>query len=150
MKITQNFYYIINYKPLLNYKKEVKNFNKIYCKNFFLFFLLLDFIKKQNSKSIKLSILKKISKSNSFLRAPNKYKKAQIKINLIRYKILFSFKNSYNLDFLKNLKLNNIIYVLNYFFYFFLFFESSFFFLEKKILKITMDYNHINQLFFEL
>jgi len=150
LKVTQNFYYIINYKPLLNYKKEVSNLNKIYCKNFFLFFLLLDYIKTSSNKNIKLSIMKKNVKSYTFLRAPNKYKKAQVKIMLTRYKILFSFVNNYNLTFIKKFNTDQFFYFLNYFFFLFLFFESSFFFLEKKNIKIQFNSPILNKLFFEL
>nr|YP_009512660.1 hypothetical protein [Uronema marinum]AXJ93352.1 hypothetical protein [Uronema marinum] len=149
MKVTQNFYYIINYKPLLNYKKEITNLNTIYCKNFFLFFLLLDFL-KSNNKNVKLSIRKKNNKSYTFLRAPNKYKKAQVKITNVRYKIKFSFTNNYELSNIDILNTQYFFYFLNYFFYLFLFFESSFFFLEKKSINIKFNSNLLNKLFFEL
>lgn len=149
MKVTQNFYYIINYKPLLNYKKEITNLNTIYCKNFFLFFLLLDFL-KSNNKNVKLSIRKKNNKSYTFLRAPNKYKKAQVKITNVRYKIKFSFTNNYELSNISILNTQYFFYFLNYFFYLFLFFESSFFFLEKKSINIKFNSNLLNKLFFEL
>lgn len=152
MKVNQLFSYIINYKPLLNYSKEIKKFNKIYCKNFFLFFLLLDFINKNKNKA-KLSIYKKNYFFTSFLRAPNKYKKAQIKLNLVRYKVAFSFTNLYDIEFIKLNYSNNfapLIYFINYFFYFFLFFESTSFFLEKKKILIKLNPKILTKLLFEL
>ena len=114
MIVNQSFFYIINYKPLINYKKKLKSLNVIYCKNFFLFFLLLDYIKQ--NKVVKLSISKKSYYFNSFLRAPNKYKKAQIKINLVRYKIMLKFFHSYELSKFIKISLNDLVYFLNFFF----------------------------------
>jgi hypothetical protein len=150
LKINHLFCFIINYKPLLDYKKEIKNFNKIYCKNFFLFFLLLNYIKQKQIHNTRLSIYKKNYFSQSFLRAPNKYKKAQIKINLTRYKIVFSMTINYTLNDSLFLNINNLIYFLNYSLSYFLFFESSFFFLEKKKLVLILNNKLQNKFFFEL
>ena len=57
LKITQEIFYLLNYKPLLNYKKDIKNTNLIYCKNFFLFFLLLEkFMNKKDGLIVKSKI----------------------------------------------------------------------------------------------
>lgn len=149
MKINQKLCYVINYKPLLNYKNSLNNFNKIYCKNFFLFFFLLDYLK--NSK-IKTSLFIKKIKSNNytFLRAPNKYKKAQIKVVKIKYKIVFSSEFNYNINLFKKIKFEYLIYFLNFYFNSFFFFESTFFFLEKKIIEIKLNKTLLNNLFLEL
>ena len=149
MKINQKLCYIINYKPLLNYKKNLNNFNKIYCKNFFLFFLLLDYLKKNNLKT-KLNIQKKKTKTYSFLRAPNKYKKAQIKIINIKYKIILINKFNYSFNNISKFNYFNLIYFLNFYFNNFLFFESTFFFLEKKSIELKLNKNYLNNFFFEL
>jgi len=152
LKVTQEIVYLLNYKPLLNFKKELKNINLIYCKNFFLFFLLLEnmFI-LNNKKKMKLTIKKKNKYLTSLLRAPNKYKKAQIKIELIRYEIIFTFSFFYNLDFISNnFNLKYLLYFINFFFNFFLFFESTLFFLKKKKFKVKLNNLTINKNILEL
>ena len=152
MKVTQEIVYLLNYKPLLNFKKELKNISLIYCKNFFLFFLLLEnmFI-LNNKKKMKLTIKKKNKYLTSLLRAPNKYKKAQIKIELIRYEIIFTFSFFYNLDFISNnFNLKYLLYFINFFFNFFLFFESTLFFLKKKKFKVKLNNLTINKNILEL
>lgn len=153
MNITQEINYLLNYKPLLNYKKDVKNNNLIYCKNFFLFFLLLEkFLNNKKNFNIKnkLIITKKNKYLQSFLRAPNRYKKAQVKIELIRYQVTFIFNYYYDISFIKNFNLLFFFYFINFFFYFFLFFESTLFFLKKKRIKIKLNNNYLNNLILEL
>jgi len=130
LKITQEINYILNYKPLLNFKKELNSINFIYCKNFFLFFLLLESLLKLNKKklNIKNNISLIITKNKKFLnksilRAPNKYKKAQIKIELIRYNIIFKINSFYNINQISNINKKFIIYFINFFFYSILFFK---------------------------
>lgn len=139
MKINQEIVYFINYKPLLNFRKEVKNINLIYCKNFFLFFLLIENMIIKNNNNISLSIKKKNKYFKSFLRAPNKYKKAQVKVELVRYEIKFKFYYNYNLNFVQNLNIQNLIYFINFYFNFTLFLESTLFFLKKKKIKILLN-----------
>lgn len=134
MKIIQKFYYIINYRPLVGYKDELFSIGKLYCKNFFLFFLFLDYISKNKKSKVGFRIIKK-KNSYSFLRSPNRNKKSQIKIYFVRYRISFNFVNYYN--FLIGVDLNNFILFLNFIFKFYLFFETSFFFLEKKFLVVS-------------
>lgn len=154
MKITQEINYLLNYKPLLNFKKEIKNINLIYCKNFFLFFLLFETLLKLNKiskKNMSLTIMKdKKYLNKSLLRAPNKYKKAQIKLELIRYKIKFKFNFFYNIFFIRNVNLNFLIYFINFFFYSILFFESTLFFLKKKKVILTFNSKFINKFLLEL
>jgi len=123
--------------------------NKIYCKNFFLFFFILDYLKNLKLKT-KLSIQKKKVNSYSFLRAPNKYKKAQVKIVNIKYKINFTLKSEYSINFKNQFYLDHLIYFLNFYFNSYFFFESTFFFLEKKSLELKLDSKLINTLFLEL
>ena len=153
MKITQEIFYLLNYKPLLNYKKDIKNANLIYCKNFFLFFLLLEkFMNKKDGLIVKSKI--SIKKSNkylqSFLRAPNRYKKAQVKIELIRYQVKFKFSRCYDLTFIKNFNTLYFLYFINFFLSSFLFIESTLFFLKKNKIKVELRSNYYNNLIFEL
>lgn len=154
MKITQKIDYLLNYKPLLNYKKDVKNSNLIYCKNFFLFFLLLEkfFDNKDNNTyfNSSLTIKKKNKYLQTFLRAPNRYKKAQVKIELVRYQVTFNFTYYYDLSFILNFNLLHLLYFINFFLYLFTFFESTLFFLRKKKITLKLDsvycLNHILEL----
>lgn len=148
MLIKQNIIYTLNFKPLLNHKKELINSNsQIYCKNFFLFFLLLNKILNREginlNKKIKVSLFKtKRLKAKSTLRAPNKYKKGQINLNLLRYTIVFKFNYYYNLaSFNINSKLifNSLLNFLIIYFNFFMFFESSLFYLKKKNYKFLFS-----------
>jgi len=153
LKITQELTYLLNYKPLLNFKKNLKSDNTIYCKNFFLFFLLLEnIISKKSNLLCKQSV--SISKQNkyayTFLRAPNRYKKAQVKLELIRYKVTFKFVYNYSISFIKNFNLPYFLYFVNFFFYYFTFFESTLFFLKKIIVKVQIDSNFLNNCILEL
>ena len=151
MNVTQEINYLLNYKPLLNYKKDIKNNNLLHCKNFFLFFLLLErFVNKGEKVSSSLSIKKKNKYLQSFLRAPNRYKKAQVKIELIRYEVTFKVSYYYNLSFIKSFNIYYFLYFINFFFYFFLFFESTLFFLRKKRIKLKLSNNYANNYVFEL
>jgi hypothetical protein len=151
LKVTQEIYYLLNYKPLLNYKKDIKDDNLLYCKNFFLFFLLLEkFLNKNDKVGSSLSIKKNNKYSQSFLRAPNRYKKAQVKIELIRYEVKFRISYNYNLTLTKNFSINYFLYFINFFFFIFLFFESTLFFLRKKKIKLKMDNCYFTNYLFEL
>jgi len=97
-----------------------------------------------------MNIQKKKYNSYTFLRAPNKYKKAQVKIVNIKYKILFSTLSNYELNSFTSLNLSHLIYFLNLYFNNFFFFESTFFFLEKKSIELKINSKFINSLFLEL
>jgi hypothetical protein len=176
LKINQEIVYLINYKPLLESKKSLNNKNLVYCKNFFLFLLLLEELAKNakyNSSitnklsKLKLNKKKKTKYLKSFLRAPNKYKKAQIKIELIRYEVKFKFsfmyevckpkinkntpsihekgtyKQKYNISLDTGYK-SLLCYFINFLFYFSRFFESTLFFLKKKRIIILFDLKGVN------
>ena len=152
MLITKELHYTLNYKPFLGVNKEIKNHNLIYCKNFFLFFLIIDNLLTSinKKKDYKLTIFKSKKNNVSFLRAPNKYKKAQIKISLIRYHVIFKINKDYSNIHLNLLK--NKIFLFNFIdflFNFIDFFESSLFVLRKK--KISIIFNKKSLVsFFEL
>jgi hypothetical protein len=151
LNVTQEINYLLNYKPLLNYKKDIKDTNLLYCKNFFLFFLLLEkFVNKNEKLRSSLSIKKKNKYLQSFLRAPNRYKKAQVKIELVRYEVVFKVVYHYSLTFIKNFNISYFLYFIKFFFYFFLFFESTLFFLRKKKIKLKLANNYSNNYIFEL
>jgi len=151
MLVKKKLHYTLNYKPFLGYKKNIRNSNLVYCKNFFLFFLILDNLMTNSSNS---RYRVKINKSNkydmSFLRAPNKYKKAQIKINIVRYHVIFECSRMYKLP--ASLQIANYTVIFNFvsfLFNFISFFESTLFYLRKKQLVIKLE-PQINKQFFEL
>ena len=143
MNIEHIFFYIINYKPIIDYKIYLKNkfLYNIYCKNFFLFFLLINFFKY--NKKIKIIIRKNFFYSIFYLRAPNRFKKSQIKLNLLRYKVILKFNKNYNFEISNKFNfIYFIIYFINYFLYIYIYIESSLFFLENKKVIINI-YNNI-------
>jgi hypothetical protein len=153
LKITQELSYLLNYKPLLNLKKNIKSDNILYCKNFFLFFLLLEnMLIKKNKLQYKqsISIQKQNKYSYTFLRAPNRYKKAQVKLELIRYKVSFRFIYNYDIMFIKNFNISYFLYFINFFFHYFTFFESTLFFLKKIVIKVQINSSYLNSYILEL
>lgn len=102
-----NLKYLLNFKPKLDNTSSlvVDSKNKIYCKNLLIFIVFLEYFFKKNKyfSNIKLVTFKKKKKLNSFLRAPNKHKKAQISLCVERYYLLIRFKFTFFLlkDFIK-------------------------------------------------
>lgn len=135
--------YSINYKPLLTAKTKNLKFSKlIFCKNFFLFFLLLEkFTYKHNEALVSSSfIVRKENKfTKSFLRSPNRYKNAQIQIELLRYRVTFKQTYLYNLNLVQIMfSTINLLYFINFCFNSVLFIESTLFFLNKKKIKLVL------------
>lgn len=90
--------YSLNFKPrFLNINNANAAINsKLYCKNLIYFILFLEyFLKKNQIKSYKMYVQKKIKRIQPILRAPNKHKKAQVHLMLERYYCILSFQ--YNL-----------------------------------------------------
>lgn len=92
-----NLKYLLNFKPKLSshastYLNVIDN-NKIYCKNLLIFIIFLEFFLKKNKYFLNINLItfKKKTKLNSFLRAPNKHKKAQIALSVERYYLLLRF-----------------------------------------------------------
>lgn len=157
MKVISRLTYIVNYKPhfgklglfvpkltkFSEIRNKYDNSTKLNCKHFFFFYLFLEYFflnyLVSSSKIIhsNLTIHKANKKVISVLRAPNKYKKAQIKINLARYKIVFKTSIEYNTELAYNL--NYILYFTNFFFSMLSFFETTLFFLKKKELSLIVD-----------
>lgn len=142
MIINKELCYTLNYKPFLGLNKNIKNNNLIYCKNFFLFFLIIDnLLTSSNKKNYKLRIFKRKKYSASLLRAPNKYKKAQIKITLVRYFIIFNCRKYYQLPQL-DMNYNFLFNFVNFLFNFVNFFESTLFTLKRKKISVKLDPKH--------
>lgn len=120
--------YIVNFKPIINktYAKSTIN-----LKNFLIFLLCFN---KAVFSNYKINIRKKYINNITYLRAPNKYKKAQVKVNIQRYLVTLNKSENYKLKF--NI---NFYYFINYYFNFINYFESTFFFLDKKIARIQVN-----------
>ena len=136
-----NINVIINLKYLLNFRPKLDSLtnlivenNKIYCKNLLIFLIFLEFFLKKNKYflNVTLSTLQKKYKLNSFLRAPNKHKKAQISLCANRYYLFLKFNFLFLLP-------NGAVHRLPIFFYNLLesmnFFESTLVLMKTK--KIT-------------
>ena len=152
MLIKKNLFYTLNYKPFLGYKKNINNKNLVYCKNFFVFFLILENLilsLKKSSSNYRVKISKTSSHNISFLRAPNKYKKAQVKVNIIRYNVTFECTHTYLFNSFYFFNSKKIFMFINFLFNFINFFESSLFYLKKKKLIVKLpSYTTLNM--FEL
>lgn len=148
MNVKNELYYYLNYKPLFQNNKNIVNKKLIYSKNFFIFFLILETLfKKQTDigdtkNNVSIKILKKNNKSITFLRAPNKYKKAQIKLELLRYEIKFTFRLILSWEIQKKFILDFIRFLFN----FYLYFESTLFFLRKKKISLNFTAKNTNNL----
>lgn len=133
-----------NFKPkILNFDNLSKYNTKIYCKNLLMFILFLEQFSKNKStiNFIKFVILKKKKRLSSFLRAPNRYKKASISLKLERYFFFLTLKFDF---FLKKELFNiNMFYLLIVFLESsFNFFESSLIYMKKKKILITFPINN--------
>ena len=120
-----------NYKIFLKYKKQ-KNIQLL--QNFlFIFLYCLVLLPKTDAKIV---VKKKKHKINSFLIAPNRYKKAQKKVVTIQYKIFLIF------FFYLNVKMTFLFFNYFYFLFFiFLFFkiESALLFFSTRSIKLLVN-----------
>lgn len=133
---------MLNFKPKFNNTKLNLTgiTNKLYCKNLLIFIIFLEFFLKNNNNyflNVKLSTLKKKSKLNSFLRAPNKHKKAQVALSIERYYLYLKFTFFCNIQ-------SNMLYKLPLFFYTLLnsinFFESTLMSMKTKKLTYVVPF----------
>ena len=136
----------------LNYKTNIKPkflnnitfSNKIYCKNFFLFYLIWEFLffYTNSKQKFKFSFVNLPKKKNSivFLRAPNRAKKSQIHLSVARFKLFILIKLKINLINIKTLKITSLLKGL---IHNFKFFESNI--LNLHSLEINLPYNYKNK-----
>lgn len=98
-----------NNSEVFNKNKKIKiNDNKIVCRNFFLFFVLMKYNKK-NSLSTSSFFVKPIKKNvQTILRAPYRHKITRHQLTLVRYniifKLVFNFKNKIVTKKFENIK----------------------------------------------
>ncbi len=136
-----NLKYLLNFKPKLG---NTSNFfashnNKIYCKNLLIFIIFLEFFLKKNKYFLNVNLVtyKKKKKLNSFLRAPNKHKKAQISLCVERYYLLVKFNFIF---FVNNIMIFNLPIFIFYLINSINFFESTLMSMKTKkiIYKIPL------------
>lgn len=113
--------YICNFSPL--FKNIDFDNRKIYCKYFFFLLLFLEYYFYKNLYLFICYHFKKFKNCRSYLRAPNRYKTAQVKFKLIRYEFYIILK--LNFFFLN-------IYCFINFFNLFNFFNSSYIHIYNK------------------
>jgi len=105
--------------------------------------------RKQPAQNVGIKIQKQTKHKIVFLRAPNRYKKAQIAICRIQYKVRFTLVQTYTLipetrkqvlRHVGNLWLSSqsMLVVVNHLFSYFAFFESTLFSLKYK--RITLQF----------
>jgi hypothetical protein len=135
---------ITNFKPTLinnfNNFNSIRIKNQIYCKNFFVYLLLIkyknNFFKKSN-----LYIKKYKKNTYTILRSPYRHKLARHQINLNRYVINNSLKISIKQNILlKSWK--NILNLLNYIKKINKIFESNIIFINNVKVSIPIKFNY--------
>jgi len=82
-----NITFLCNFKPNWTFKKKFKK--KIFCKNFIVFLLFLNFFQQTNA-SVFIKPLKK--KTLSILKAPHRFKLFRHLVFFSRYEVVFSLK----------------------------------------------------------
>lgn len=142
--------YHTNFKPNTEgYSSVLNKKKKIYCKNIFFFFLAFEYLYKwRGKKSLILHIfcIKLKKKIITYLRAPNRSKKAQVNLTLNRYLLLISLHiklsqpNNYTNNFNNN-PIHILIYIISLLFKNFNFFESNILLLSS--VKINLKYNYL-------
>jgi len=125
-----NFFFFFNYKISLQIIKK----REIFLKNLFIFYLFIEFFFFFNFKSY-IFIKKKNKHVNSFLRAPNRYKKSQNHFIIKRYILNYFLQININFFFFNYLLLYSYIYIK------IIFFESSILFLKKINILISNNYH---------
>lgn len=136
--------YTTNFKPKYLNNNKLYN-NSIYCKKFLLFFIILEYLIKKSNKnrqiSFKLVTLPKQKTLVKLLRAPNRSKKSQLSLYILRFKILICLNFlSKGLMYIKNHTkvLEFLIQICKKL----KFFESNILLLHS--LKVRVGYNKIN------
>jgi hypothetical protein len=123
-KIIFSISYITNFKPqAINEFTNIrlfkfKNKNRILCRNFFLFLLLLKYLKKKNNFNNTVFIKPFKKKLYTILRAPYRHKLARHQFSLDRFKIISRIELPINNNIIINqiTDLNNTLINLKQFY----------------------------------
>lgn len=139
--------YLTNFNP--NFFLKPGNLNKNYssssekinCKNFILFILLLKYIFKKRNNNVSIFVKPKKSNLYNILRAPYKNKMARHQISFSR----FFFNVTVKLDLENNVVFNNIPNLTSFLFFlknFYSFFESNVCFQHKSSINFKFNLNN--------
>jgi len=141
-----SLHYVTNFQPnsnietltKVNNKGVVKN-NKIFCKNFIIFIVLIKRLFKKKTPTV---FIKPTYKNTyNILRAPYKNKISKHQVCLSRFFIVVSFK----LKFSETILLSNItslFFVLNFLKKFYSFFETNITYQHRSILTFYFFFNN--------
>jgi hypothetical protein len=137
--------FITNFRPInidinSNVFFKVKTKNRIMCRNFILFLLLINYL-KQNNFFLNFSFFVKpfFKKSVVILRAPYKNKLSRHQLAYNRYNLMLRFNiklnNTINLS-----HFNDLIFLIKKIKSFFLWFESNICYQHKLKLNLSLSY----------
>lgn len=142
--------FITNFRPIntninSNFVFKIKSKNRIMCRNFILFLLLITYLKKSNFfLNFSFFIKPFFKKSNIILRAPYKNKLSRHHLSYNRYNLLIKF--NFKLDsFLILNNLSDLIFFVKKIKSFFLWFESNICYQHK--IKLIFHTQYINNFF---
>lgn len=140
-----SLHYVTNFQPNSNIEtlskvtnKGVFKNNKIFCKNFIIFIILIKQLFKKTSPVV--FIKPKYSNTYNILRAPYKNKISKHQICLSRYFIVVSFKLKFNHHFLVD-NLNSLFFFFNFLKRFYSFFETNISYQHKSIIYFYFYFN---------
>jgi len=139
--------FITNFRPInttinSNFFFKIRSKNRIMCRNFILFLLLISYLKKNNFfLNFTFFIKPFFKKSSVILRAPYKNKLSRHHLGYNRYNLLIKF-NFDLLNFIRIQNFNDLNYLILKFKSFFLWFESNICYQHK--IKLIFNINFIN------
>jgi hypothetical protein len=137
--------FITNFRPInsdinSNFFFKIKTKNRIMCRNFLLFLLLIIYLKKNNFFLNFSFLLKPTSNKNiTILRAPYKNKLSRHQLHYNRYNLLLKF-NFKLLNFIIINNINELNFLIKKFKFFFLWFESNICYQHKIKLNFYINY----------
>ena len=139
--------FITNFRPIntnvnSNFFFKIKNKNRIMCRNFVLFLLLISYL-KNNDVFLNFSFFVKpfFKKSAVILRAPYKNKLSRHQLAYNRYNLMLRFNLKLN-TFVKFDQINDLIFLIKKIKSFFLWFESNICYQHK--IKLNFNFKYIN------
>jgi len=139
--------FITNFRPTntninSNFFFKIKTKNRIMCRNFILFLLLINYLKK-NDFFLNFSFFIKpfFKKSSIILRAPYKNKMSRHHLSYNRYNLLIKFNFNFN-NYVLIQNINDLNFLIKKIKSFFLWFESNICYQHK--IKLIFNINYIN------
>lgn len=139
--------FITNFRPIntnvnSNFFFKIRTKNRIMCRNFILFLLLISYL-KGNNFFLNFSFFVKpvFKKSSVILRAPYKNKLSRHQLSYSRYNLMLRF--NLKLNSLLNLsQSNDLVFLINKIKSFFLWFESNICYQHK--IKLIFNLNYVD------